>query len=314
MHGTDAREAARRRDRHAGLPVHRHRREHPALGGPAGRDGRRPGPPRRDPPRRDRIGRRHRRQDDRRRDDGGLRDGGRGRRGEPRGPARPDRHRVGRDRPAPRPDGAQRGRRRAARRRLLRPDDQPHRPAHGRRSRRPGPAVGGGRRALRRTPPGGREPARPRRVPAQGPRPPGARVPAGPSGPRVDVPAADDLRQRRASLPIPTYGVRRPAGRARSGRAPPRGPGDPPADADRPGRHGQDEPRHPGRRATRWTRFRDGVSFVDLSAARDADGAARRARSRGRGGGGARPLDPRASWPTACASGRSCWCSTTSSR
>ena len=64
--------------------------------------------------------------------------------------------RLGRDRPAPRPDGAPRGRRRAARHRLLRPDDQPHGPAHGRRPWRPGPAVRRRRRALRRWPPGRR--------------------------------------------------------------------------------------------------------------------------------------------------------------
>ena len=62
------------------------------------------------------------------------------------------------------------------------------------------------------------------------------------------------------------------------------------------------------------TRFRDGVSFVDVSAARDADGlilALGRARRRGRG---RPPVRSARRWPSACASARSCWCSTTSSR
>ena len=127
------------------------------------------------------------------------------------------------------------------------------------------------------------------------------------------VPAADHLRQRREPA-HPDLGVRRPAGRARGGRAPPGGPVDPPPDPDRPGRHGQDEPRHPGRRRPDGPVPRRRV--VRGPVARPRRGRADPGASVARSGWGRRPiaLDPRRSWPTACASGRSCSCSTTSSR
>ncbi len=66
--------------------------------------------------------------------------------------------------------------------------------------------------------------------------------------------------------------------------------------------------------ADQMDRFRDGVSFVDLSARPRRRGPPRRGRSRGRGRRGADALDPRRSSPSACANGRSCSCSTTSNR
>ena len=305
----------RRRDRHAGLPVHRHRGQHPALGAPSDRDGRRARAPRRDPPRRDRIGRRHRGQDDRRRDDGRLPDGGRCRRREPRRAARADRRgRVGRDRSAPRPDGAPRRRRRAARQRLLRPDDQPHRPAHGGRSRRPGPAVGGRRRALRRTPPGRRRACATSASTDSG-------TSAAPSASSSSSTPTSSRRSRRsptfdhgaASLPTPSAAF---VGRRAELEAVERRLEDPAIrllTLTGPGGTGKTSL---AIRAAARPVGRGSATASRSSTCRPpaTPTACPGARSRGRGGRGHRPARSATRSPNACASARSCSCSTTSSR
>ena len=161
--------------------------------------------------------------------------------------------------------------------------------------------------------PAGRRPARPRRVPPPRPRPPRARLPARPPRPRGRVPAARHLRQcrepsdtecasfvgRRAELEAVERRLEDPAIRLLT--------------LTGPGGTGKTSL---GIRAAadQMDRFRDGVSFVDLSAVRDADAVlAAVGRAVGVGEAPAR-LDPRSSSPSACASGRSCSCSTTSNR
>ena len=100
---------------------------------------------------------------------------------------------------APGPDGDPRGDRRDPRRRLLRPGAQPLGPDPRHRSRRPDPALGHGRRARRRSPPGRRRAPRPGLASAPRPRSaragvPGRRAPTSRSTSRRSVRSAPGAR------------------------------------------------------------------------------------------------------------------------
>ena len=241
----------------------------------------------------DRVGRRHRGQDDRRRADGGLPDGRRGRRREPRRPARPDR----------RPTGARPARSTSGWR--IHAGDAERRgtdyfgPTINRTARLM--AVGHGGQVLLS--------AAAAALCADG-------LPAGASlrdlgefrlkdlgrPERVFQLVHPDLESTfpplmtidhgAASLPIPTTAF---VGRRAELEAVERYLEDPAIrllTLTGPGGTGKTSLaiRAAGDQSTR---FRDGVSFVDVSACRDADGLILGARSRRRRGRGPRPLDPR---------------------
>ena len=185
------------------VPVHRHRGQHLEVGDRTRPHGAGGGAARRDPARRhrgpprtgDQEHRRRRLRDVRRRRGRGAggrlvparagRSGSHGRHGDPRAL-----------RPA-------RGSRRRARRRLLRHHDQPHRADHGRRPRRPGAAVRGGRRPHPRPTAGRAVAARARCRPAEGPRRAGAGLAARPpAGCAHEFPPLRSLEALPNNLPL----------------------------------------------------------------------------------------------------------------
>ena len=177
--------------RHRRLPLHRHRSQHPPVGGRPRSDGERPRPPRRPPPRcRRGDGRRglqpYRRRVLRRLPDRDRRPGsGRGRPsgrcspppGRPRSPLRV--------RMAVHAGAAEhRGRQ------LVRPGPQPRRPPARHRGRRPGAVLPGGGRARPGRAAGRRRPHRSRRAPPGRPGPARAGVPGDAPRPAGGLPGA----------------------------------------------------------------------------------------------------------------------------